>query len=385
MDSSKTEKEQLLALTNNLKSIQRLTTTHFTDFKELISSYLKVGLQIFNMKIGIVSKINDAEYLVCNCISQIQQIESGTIFPLEGTYCREVVKTNSVIGLPHVGLLKEMKTHPVYINMKLESYISAPIYVDEVLFGTLNFSSTQPRKYGFSEHERDLIAMMANAIGAFLMLEKKEKDLYNSNDRMKRLVGYVAHDLRAPLSNIKTLTSFIDSNEYADIIEMIRASSARALEFVHTILETAAMGSGKIKLNMASHDFSALFKERCEYYKSFKNDKELNWELEVEEGITLEADKDRMLQVFDNLLSNCTKYTPYGGQVTATLKSLNNSHVKVELSNTVDELVSSNGFDIKHKVGFGQEIINEILKLHHSDGLKLHVKDNTYHACFELK
>ncbi|UII31078.1 GAF domain-containing protein [Fulvivirga ulvae] len=384
MDSSKTEKEQLLALTNNLKKIQRLTTSHFSDFQHLISSYLKVGLQIFNMKIGIVSKINNGEYLVCHCMSKMQQIESGTTFPVKDTYCKEVVKSNKVIGLPHVGSLKEMKKHPVYINMKLESYISAPIYIEGQLFGTLNFSSTQPRKYGFSEHERDLIAMMANAIGAFLMLEKKEQDLFNSNDRMKRLVGFVAHDLRAPLSNIKTLATLIGSKGNEDIVQMIRTSSTKALELVHTILETAAMGSGKIKLNRSLQDFSTIFKARCEYYKSLKYDKKLNWMIDIEDSVKLEVDRDRMQQVFDNLLSNCTKYTPSDGRITISMKRQNNGSVLVSLSNTVDNFVSFEDFDIRNKVGFGQEIINEILTLHDSC-LELQVEDDTYHASFQIK
>ncbi len=383
MDDSKTEKDQLMALSKNLKTLQTLKTTDFSTFHELISKYLSAGLQIFDMKIGIVSEINGEDYTVCNCVSEIDPIADGTTFSLEGTYCREVVKTNSVIGLPHVGLLMEMKNHPVYVNMKLESYISAPIIVENELFGTLNFSSTIPRKFGFSEHERDFITMMSNSIATFLKFEKKENDLRKSKERMKQLVGYVAHDLRGPLSNIKTLASFIKSKEHQDIVGMIQKSSEKALEFVYAILETAAMGSGKIKLEIENHNISKLLIERYEYYSSFKKEKKLKWSVNIEPDLILPIDKDRILQVFDNLLSNCAKYTPIGGEIKVDLKRSNEQFIELQIINTVAKNPFTNKFDVKNSVGFGQEIVKEILKLHNST-LNIDVINNTYTVQFKL-
>lgn len=155
------EVELLRKFSENLKVIHTLTTSHYTDFNQLIKEYLEAGVKIFGMDIGIVSNIQGQDYFVCDAVTPDNSLGEGDKFELEGTYCREVVKSLKVIGLPHVGSLEEMKSHPVYQNMKLESYISAPIFKEGKIFGTLNFSSTKIRDFGFSEQERDLISMMA--------------------------------------------------------------------------------------------------------------------------------------------------------------------------------------------------------------------------------
>ena len=383
LDTSRSEKEQLLALSKNLKNIQTLKTTDFSSFEDLINSYLKVGLGIFNMKIGIVSQIDGDAYTVCNCVSEIDQIDNGTVFPVEGTYCKEVVKTNSVIGLPHVGTLEEMKDHPVYENMKLESYISAPILVDNKLFGTLNFSSTSPRQFGFSEHEKDLIIIMSNSIASFIKFEKKENALKKINERMKRLVGYVAHDLRSPLSNISKMTAFIKSEEYSDIARMIRSASDKALEFVHTILETAALGSGKIKLDLITQDISALLLERYEHHRALKNDKNLIWELDISPGLKAKFDKSRITQVLDNLLSNCGKYTNPEGKISVSLSTLGPQGIVLRITNAIHSQHSDRIFDIENSIGFGLDIVNEILMLHDSE-LEIIVSPGLYKSQFKL-
>ena len=120
------------------------------------------------MQTGIVSHItDDKDYIIKDVISPLDVIHPDDVYPLEGTYCREVYKSHKTLGFPHVGEMHELKEHPVYVNLRLEAYISAPIYVHDTIYGTLNFTSTEPRTYGFSEHEHDLISMMAQSIGNF--------------------------------------------------------------------------------------------------------------------------------------------------------------------------------------------------------------------------
>lgn len=171
------EIELLKQFSSNLKLIHKLTTSHYSDFKLLIKDYLEAGLKIFDMEIGIVSKVDGQDYIICDAISPDNSLSQGDKFQVEGTYCREVISTGKVVGFPHVGNIEEMKNHPVYQNMKLESYISAPIYKDDIIFGTLNFSSTKIRTHGFTELEKELIEMMANSIETFLLLREKEEKL----------------------------------------------------------------------------------------------------------------------------------------------------------------------------------------------------------------
>lgn len=388
LDSSQSEEMKLMNLAENFKKLQYLTTRHYQDFDQLILEYLKSGNEIFGMKIGIVSKIEGDEYLVCNVDTQEYEVKKGDIFSLEGTYCREVVNSNQVICFPHVGIIDEMKTHPVYENMKLESYISAPIYVKSKLYGTLNFSSTETRAFGFSEHERDFISIMADSIGSFLELSLKEEELKEANERLKKLVGFVAHDLRNPLGSIQTSIDLVKSGQPVNldrIAEIIRLSAESALEIVHTILETAAMGTGKVELNVSSVNFSEMMTHKVLELEKLLEGKGINLVSHIKSDVVADVDENRIKQVLDNLSSNMVKYTPPGGHIEILLQENEEHQLTAIFKNTMSPHIASGNidFDVTRSVGFGLEIIREILKLHHSK-LHLNSKDNCFIASFSV-
>lgn len=386
LDTSRSEKEQVIALSEKLKALHLLTSANYKNFDELILEYLKEGLQIFNMEIGIVSKIIGNEYIVCNAISPDNSLNKDDVFPLEGTYCYEVFKSQKVLGFPHVGSMNEMKEHPVYMNMKLESYLSAPIYVNEKLFGTLNFTSTSVRDYGFSVHERDLISLMANSIGSFVALGIKEDALISANDRLKRLVGFVSHDLRTPLGNIISLIQLMDESDKEERIELsklIENSSTKALEMVHTILEMAAMGTGKIELNLTKVDIKKLLLTCIKKFEVSAQKKLLNIKLSCIDDSFCQADLDRLEQVLTNLYSNAVRYTPENGTIHISMTNKDNK-INFSMSNSMSESSKQVSKDKNDQsIGFGLEIVREILILHNSS-LSIICEDSNYVASFQL-
>lgn len=389
IDASKNELERALGMAENLKKILVVTNSKHNDFDDLISDYLDIGLEIFSMQIGIVSKIVGQDYIICNAVSPDNSITKGDVFVLQDTYCREVCRSKSVLGFPHVGRLAEMKDHPVYVNMKLEAYISAPIYVFDQIYGTLNFTSTTPRENGFSEHERDLISLMADSIGSFLELNDKEIDLKKTNDRLKQLVGFVAHDLRGPLGNIKALSGFVsheeDKDRLARVAALIGESAEHGTEMVHTILESAAMGSGKIELNIEKTNLTPIINHVKENHVTLAKQKQIEFVQKISDDLEAEVDVKRMHQVFNNIFSNAVKYTPKQGNISLEV-SRRGSKIEFQLRNSLDPEITKfkrKNRDLSQSVGFGLEIVREILRLHDSK-LEITVADNMYNSRFLL-
>lgn len=371
----------------NLKVIHDLTTNTYSDFDSLIKDYLFAGVKIFDMEFGIVSEIIGEDYIVCDAISPDNVLQSGAKFELEGTYCREVVKSQEVIGLPNVGSIEEMKGHPVYVNMKLESYISAPIYFKGVIFGTLNFSSTKVRANGFSEYERELISMLSASIGRFLFLKDKEEKLENANKRIRKLTGYVAHDLRTPLGNILNLAELlpgVKSNEGLEMVGQIKSISKKALKMVDTILEAAIISDGKITLDKRSYDLGEVFRDSIKDLKSFIGENDLILKENFKDTLVY-VDKERMLQVFSNLVLNCLKYSQKGSEIKVSIFS-DSDGAHFEMENIVKTI--SNESNTLHgvtqkSIGFGLEITREVLKLHSSE-LFIEKSGGTYRTSFIL-
>lgn len=373
LDRSKSQMDQLIGMSENLKKVHQLASNNYGSFEDLIHSYLQAGIEIFQMETGIVSRITeDKQYIVKDVVTPLEVLNPGAVFELEGTYCREVYKTLEVIGLPHVGEIEEMKGHPVYQNLKLEAYISAPIFVNNKLYGTFNFTSTTPREYGFSEHEMDLISLMSTSIGSFILLQEKEDSLIGLNERLKALVGHVSHDLRNPLGVIGNLAKLISSVEMdqADkdhLIERIQKNSERCLELVNTILDIAALGSGKISINKQRIDLIKTIEESLENYQVFASENAMSIDTDLPHELFIEGDEARLLQALNNLISNAIKYGAPNSSIELSCRLQDDNKAAIEVRNAIATDIISVNKNKASSIGFGLDITREVLALHAAD------------------
>lgn len=389
MDATVPEVEQLRAMLKNLTRIHLLTADKFESFDDLIREYLIAGIDVFGLETGIVSEIkNDGTYRVCDVVSPLEVLQKDQIFDLNDTYCREVVRSHQVLGFPEVGKLDFMNCHPVYQNLKLEAYLSAPIFVGDKLFGTLNFTSTKPRARGFSTHEYNLIKLMANSIGAFILLRSKNEKLIALNERMKRLVGYVAHDLRSPLGSIISLAKLgmregVSKERLQRIVSTLLDPAEKALEFVSTILEYAALGSGKITLKKSTITAQSMLEDAVKSVAHFIEDSSVTIECDYNPSMNIECDPNRMQQTMSNLLINAVKYSPEGGVIMLSAIE-KEGECEIKVVNSIDannQTENTSDRKIYGSVGFGLDIVNEVLNAH-GVSLREHKTDDSHAVMF---
>jgi signal transduction histidine kinase len=286
-----------------------------------------------------------------------------------------------------VGEIAEFKDHPVYVNLKLEAYLSAPIFVNEKLYGTLNFTSLIPRQHGFSEHEHDLISMMAVSIGNFILLQSKENTLKKTNLRIKELVGYLSHDLRGPLGSINglckvALTHTMTEEKKTQIFETIHQESEKSLELVNTILDQAALGTGKIDLHKEYFTAEDFIQNALETFSLLIKEKELNVKTSTPFALELFADRPRLLQAVNNLLVNAFKYAKKGSDINISFIE-KGDYITCTISNLKDDKASTVNETIYKSVGYGLDIVHDILRLHGTE-LKLNEENDRYIVSFDL-
>ena len=94
-------------------------------------------------------------------------------------------------------------------------------------------------------------------------------------------------------------------------------------------------------------------------------------------------DVPRMEQVLTNLLSNAVKYCPPSGRIKISAAKGEKGAVEIAIKNSMVQEKGSQPFQVNSSVGFGLEIVREILKLHNS---RLIIQDegNDYKARFTL-
>jgi len=134
------------------------------DIKKLYDKILSEGLHLFSMSMGIVSHIKNDTYLIVAVKSSSNVFIAGEAFPLQDTFCREVIDSCQTVAITEIDGQPGLSNHPLYEGMLLEAYISTPIYKDGKVWGTLNFSSMKIKDEPFTSDEIVLIEERAKQI-----------------------------------------------------------------------------------------------------------------------------------------------------------------------------------------------------------------------------
>lgn len=174
-----------------LEELHKLDEKEDMPFDELATKALEIGAKVFQLDFGIISSVEQDVYIVNHCISPAGELVSGAEFSVAGTYCAEVIQREETVSYKEVGSINHLCEHPVYVNMKLESYISTPIWVDEKIFGTLNYSSKNIRKRQFTDEEKKFIEILAKMLGKKIKLQKQADNILRIENVLENAPEFV--------------------------------------------------------------------------------------------------------------------------------------------------------------------------------------------------
>ena len=149
-------------------------------------------------------------------------------------------------------------------------------------------------------------------------LQIKVKELEEARRKENDMIDIMGHELRTPATivklNAEMLRKYIDSNpeEYAKYLDRISKAIDTEIGLINTLLTSAKLEGNKVEIRrekvdikesieMSVHGNEKALKERVKIYT------------EIEKGLPFAyADKIRVMEVLDNLISNAVKYTEKG-------------------------------------------------------------------------
>lgn len=121
--------------------------------RTLVNEILLAGRKRFDAMLGIVSRIHDDTYEIFAVASETGIPEIGDSYPLTAVYCREVVEKRHTVAITEIDGVPGLSRHPLYDAIPCECYLSSPIFVDDKVWGTLNYTSLEARDTPYSAED----------------------------------------------------------------------------------------------------------------------------------------------------------------------------------------------------------------------------------------
>ncbi|MGX1930556.1 response regulator [Flagellimonas sp. 2504JD4-2] len=158
----------------------------------------------------------------------------------------------------------------------------------------------------------------------------KTEELEKSGRYKSEFLANMSHELRTPLNSVIILSKLLQDNKSKNLTDkqiefsqIINKSGEDLLNLINEVLDLAKVESGKIELEIESHDLRTYAEESKKTFVAIAEDNKVNFVLKVDESLpeTFVSDTQRLNQVVKNLLSNAFKFTDEDGTVTLEYKN----------------------------------------------------------------
>jgi PAS domain S-box-containing protein len=269
-----------------------------------------------------VASANPANAALCADLEQ-WPIERNRPFLVQA-----VVEKRQPLLIEHVSSehLESVAQGPEHLqalhSLDPRSLMAVPLLLRGQLLGTIVFvSSTSSRVYGLD----DLRLALALADRAVVAIENARlyRASVHATELRDQVLGIVAHDLRNPLSTILLNAAALKRHgpegerRSPKRREAIHHAATRMNRLIQDLLDVSVMESGQLTIQPARLSAHEVIVKAVETQKPLASSSSLDLRVDLDRDLPdIWGDRDRLLQVFENLIGNAIKFTKAGGCIT---------------------------------------------------------------------
>jgi Na+/proline symporter/signal transduction histidine kinase len=155
-------------------------------------------------------------------------------------------------------------------------------------------------------------------------LEDATNELRRANQRLQELdrlkddfISTVTHELRTPLTSIRAFSEILNDNPHlgsdqrAKFLGIIIKESERLTRLINQVLDLAKMESGNAEWQSSEIDLREVLQDSITSTSQLFNERAITLHTDIPADVpVIVADRDRLMQVMLNLLSNAAKFCP---------------------------------------------------------------------------
>ncbi len=226
-----------------------------------------------------------------------------------------------------------------------------------------------------------------------------EREIVKQNDKLKDLVAtkdkffsIIAHDLRSPLGTMAGFTKLLvesfdeyDIDKQKELIKVLYDTTDKTYKLVENLLLWSRTQQSDLSFNPQNENLFLIAEETTDLLIQAAKRKYITIKNKITHNLFVSADKDMVLTVFRNLISNAIKFTNQGGEITITANKskdkTNNNIIEITITDTgvgitkdvqkklfkISENYSSKGTDNETGTGLGLILCKEFISKHNGN------------------
>lgn len=213
----------------------------------------------------------------------------------------------------------------------VRSMIIVPLRAENRVIGVLRIGRHKANCY--TKDHLKLAALIAHQAAIIIgnaqlyeSLREAKSELEKLNQIKNEFISMVSHELRTPLTAVKGFVKVVLSGDAGKInaqqekfLQIADQSIDRLTILITDLLDISRIESGQLKLTLAPVDPRELIASVVTNMRAEASQKKIKITTYIPEKFPLiMSDRQRLTQVFDNLILNSIKFTPPGGMITVS-------------------------------------------------------------------
>jgi signal transduction histidine kinase len=208
------------------------------------------------------------------------------------------------------------------------SYLAAPLRAGGRILGAIGFGiASGARRFG--PEDLEIAQTLAQQCAAALDNAGLYRAAQEATRAREEVLAVVSHDLKTPLGALLMGAHMVErlaapgspGDELRRAATVVRRSADRMQRLIHDLVDVASMEAGRLSVQPAPQDAAALAREAVDAVQALAEDRGVVVAFEPADVPAVECDRDRVLQVLSNLLSNAIQVCEPGSRVAVSLAS----------------------------------------------------------------